>query len=224
MDMGFPQEADRVFAGLWKKDPSYLDIDVLSGVARSSFLVEKKGEAAKLLKRARPKTAAQRTKVAETWRHLGDYYYRKGERKGAIDAYREARKRISDEALDLRYATLLTRTSNGARAVGIFKELLKRRVSDAFKGEVYLGFAECYFSIKDWRRALTNYHFALKSAPKFVKGEIHYKIGEVNFAMGKVAQAMAAWEKAVEVDEQGYYKKLARGRIKEVEIWKSARM
>ncbi|MEE9543297.1 MAG: hypothetical protein V3V95_05895, partial [Thermodesulfobacteriota bacterium] len=224
MDIGFPQEANDLFVKLWEANSSYTDIAVLSGLARSAFMLDNRGDAAKLLKRAKASGSKQKLKIAQTWRLLGDEYYRKGEVKGAISAYGEARKSISDEALDLKYATLLTHTFQAARALGIYKGLLKRPVSDALKDEVYLVFAECYVSLKEWRRALTNFHFALKSAKKLKEGEIYYKIGEVNFAMGRDTQALAAWKKAVETDEQGYYKKLARVRIREVEVWKSTRM
>jgi tetratricopeptide (TPR) repeat protein len=224
MDMGFPYEANQIFLSLWEKNPSYSDISVVTGLAKSTLMLENREKAREFLKKARASNKADRVKLAETWRLLGDEFHRKGEIEGAIVSYANARKEIKDNNLDLTYANLLTLSLQGKKAVDIYKSLLKRSLTDEFIVKVYMGFAECYFSIRDWRRALTNYHFALRSAPKSELGKIYYKIGEINLALGKESLAVEAWKHAVDTDEQGYFKKLARGRLREVQIWKPTRM
>ncbi|MBE9532060.1 MAG: tetratricopeptide repeat protein [Proteobacteria bacterium] len=224
LDLGFPEDARLIFTKLWNRYPKYTDIELLTGLARSEAMLGEFLKAEKNLRKSRPEDRTGRELVAKSWRLLADDYYRKGDMPGALKSYANVRKTLFDVIVELRYASLLTSQRRAKDAISVYRALLKRSITDDTKGKAYFGAAEAYSSVRSYRKAVINYQFALKLSAKKLSGEINYKIGEANYAMGKLDKALKAWKEAERIDSQGYYKRLAKARIKEVTIWEQARM
>ncbi len=210
---GLPAEAVAIYEKIERKDEK-----IMERLVDAYIMQDDLEEAMAALEHIASDEKYGREGLPMVLRQLGDMNFRRKKYSEALRIYTRVYELSYDPGLYLKLAMTYRFLGKKKEALKVYRALLDKESGGAVEVEAHTGIGDIFYSMGKWKAALSAYKLAVEEGSDLDMTWAFYRLGEINRIMNSKEAAIDAWQKVANKDK-GYIGKLARERLKEVDLW-----